>query len=47
MIVLCLVLIGARDSLVNMSHSVLHIIFSLGFVLLFVGAMAEAFREVN
>jgi len=43
MIVLSLVLIGVRGYLVITSHTAWHIVFSLGFVLLFIGAMAEGF----
>ncbi len=43
MIILCLVLIGARGYLLNKSHTIWHIVFTTGFILLFVGAMAEGF----
>ena len=43
MIVLTLALIGARVYLVNMSHTAWHIVFSMGFVLLFIGAMTEGY----
>jgi len=43
MIVLSLVLIGVRGYLVNKSHTIWHIVFTIGFVLLFIGAMAEGF----
>lgn len=43
MIILCLALIAARGPLVNISHTKWHIIFSVGFVLLFIGAMTEGY----
>lgn len=43
MIALSIVLIIIRGFLVNMSHTLWHLVYGFGFVLLFVGAMAEGY----
>jgi hypothetical protein len=43
LIILSLILIGARGALMPTSHTLWHVIFSTGFVLLFIGAMTEGF----
>ena len=43
LIILSLILIGARGALMPTLHTLWHVIFSAGFVLLFVGAMTEGF----